>query len=95
MMPKLWMSALLSYTLDLITSGATKAGVPATVPVIIFPSLDIPTPAILTTFWSDICTGVQKVKNIGLLKNTGQTLISHFLIHDRVQIRNSISTAIL
>ena len=59
MMPKLYMSALLSYKLDLITSGGMKAGVPAMVPVIIFSSLDTPTSAILTTSWSDICTRVQ------------------------------------
>lgn len=59
MMPKLYMSALLSYILDLINSGATKAGVPVMVPVIIFSSFATPTSAILTSSWSDICKRIQ------------------------------------
>ena len=77
MMPKLYMSTLLSYTLDLITSGATKAGVPAMVPVIIFLSLAAPTSATLTTSWSDICKRVQIIKTHyqiwAILNNTCQT----------------------
>ena len=52
-MPKLYMSALLSYTSEWNTSGAMYTGVPAKVPVMSFTSLETPTSVILTEFSSD------------------------------------------
>lgn len=52
-MPKLYISALLSYTLERNTSGAMYKGVPAKVPVISFACLETPTSVIFTESSSD------------------------------------------